>query len=171
MTKGNLQDLLDQQTKQQGPGRPNYYAMSDETKSAIREKRKLQAPTFLGKTHSDESRAKISASNTGKVSWNKGKTHTEEHVSKIATALTGTTRPADVCAKISAGAKGHEVTQATRDKIRNKLWANAKSVMTPNGLFPSTGAVASAAGVSSNTVRRWMQKYPKHYYYVDKCDE
>ena len=165
----NLQDLLDQQIQQQGrPGRPNSYAVSDETKAAIREKRKLQDPTFLGKTHSEESRAKISAANMGRPSWNTGRQHTEEHVSKVRQALTGITRSDEFRAKVSAGATGHVVTQATRNKIQAKLWANARSVMTPHGVFPSTGAVAQAAGVTTTTVRRWMQQYPKHYYYVDE---
>ena len=43
---------------------------------------------------------------------------------------------------------------------------NAKPVMTYYGQYPSVEAVAKAAGVTGNVVRRWIKKYPKHYYYI-----
>jgi hypothetical protein len=45
---------------------------------------------------------------------------------------------------------------------------NAKPVMTYYGQYPSVEAVAKAAGVTGNVVRRWIKKYPKHYYFVTK---
>lgn len=39
-------------------------------------------------------------------------------------------------------------------------------VMTYYGVFPSRRAVAEAAGVSCETVRLWMKRYPEYYYYL-----
>jgi hypothetical protein len=52
----------------------------------------------------------------------------------------------------------------------SKKWqqrfTGSKPVMTPNGKFPSVQSVADAAKVDGNTIRRWMKKWPEHYYYV-----
>jgi hypothetical protein len=42
---------------------------------------------FLGKTHSDETKEKISDANKGKIPWNKGLEHTDETKEKIKTTL------------------------------------------------------------------------------------
>lgn len=44
-------------------------------------------PSFLGKKHSSETKAKISASNKGKTGWNKGIPRSEETKSKIRESL------------------------------------------------------------------------------------
>lgn len=49
-------------------------------------------------------------------------------------------------------------------KIQN---VNSKSLMTPNGLFPSIQSVATAAQVDPSTIKRWMKKWPQHYYIKD----
>lgn len=168
MTDINLQDLLDAEIQKHSGkrGRHSYRVTTEETKDLIRQKRKLQGPTFLGHTHSEESRAKISEGNKGKVGWSRGKKLTTEHKAKLSQAHTGKKRPAEVVEKCRLSNIGHEVTQATRDKIRATHLARAPSVMTPHGVFPSTGAVAAAANVSKTTVRNWIKKYPQHYYYV-----
>jgi group I intron endonuclease len=42
---------------------------------------------WLGKSHNEETKTKISKANKGKSPWNKGKTHTEETKRKIAESL------------------------------------------------------------------------------------
>ena len=94
---------------------------------------------------------------------------------------------ADTRAKISANHRGgpklgHVVSVETREKQRQKALQRAprskesretqaqkqwKPVMTYYGAYPSLKAVAEAASVSGTTVRKWMKKYPQHYYYIE----
>lgn len=41
-----------------------------------------------------------------------------------------------------------------------------KSLMTPNGVFPSIQSVADAANVDPKTIKRWINKWPEHYYFI-----
>jgi hypothetical protein len=66
--------------------------------------------TTAGKTHSDESRAKISAAN-------KGKPHNEEHRAKISAANKGKTHNEETRAKMSASRKGRTFTEEHRAKM------------------------------------------------------
>ena len=74
-----------------------------------------------GCPHTEEERAKISASNKGQVPWIKGKHHKEETKVKIAASL-----------------MGHEVPQSVRDKIS-----------VPLKRMRSTNAPVISAGVNA----------------------
>lgn len=56
----------------------------------------------------------------------------------------------------------------TPESRAKRLATMSTPVMTYYGVFPSRRAVAEAAGVSCETVRSWMKKYPDHYYYMGK---
>jgi hypothetical protein len=68
--------------------------------------------------------------------------------------------------------KGKTHTDNSRQKMRDAKLTyhpNRKTIMTPNGLYPSRGDVARAAGVHSSTVDAWMKKWPEHYYYIEEA--
>jgi hypothetical protein len=50
---------------------------------------------------------------------------------------------------------------------RNQDSNRGKQLMTPNGLYPSRSAVANAANVDPTTIKRWIAKWPEHYYYIN----
>ena len=56
---------------------------------------------MYGKTHSAETRKKISEANKGKAPWNKGKTPSEETRKKISESLKGKTHSTETRKKIS----------------------------------------------------------------------
>lgn len=93
-----------------------------------------------GKKSSDETRAKISASNMGRIGWNKGKTgvYSEETLKKM-----------------SESSKGHEVTDETKKKISN---AN-------NGQVPWN---AGKKGVFSEETLRQMSETQKGIKHTDE---
>jgi hypothetical protein len=106
------------------------------------ETRAKMRDSHLGKpgiSHNDETRAKMSDSLKGKESWNKGIPHTDQAKANISKSKKGKPN-AHLC----------------------------KPLMTPNGVFPSAVAVATAAGVSYVTVWNWIKRWPEHYYYLDK---
>jgi len=105
---------------------------------------------------SDETRAKMSASQ-------KGRTLTAETRVKLSAAMKGRTQSAEHRAKLGAARKGRTHSAEARAKLGA---AHVKPVMTPNGLYPSLKAVREASGVTAPTIRRWMKKWPEHYYYV-----
>jgi len=122
---------------------------------------------------SDETRAKMSASQKGRTltaetrvklsAAMKGRTLTAEHRAKIGAAKKGRTQSAEHRAKLGAARKGRTHSAEARAKLGA---AHVKPVMTPNGLYPSLKAVREASGVTAPTIRRWMKKWPEHYYYV-----
>lgn len=100
--------------------------------------------TMLGKKHSKETRDRFSK-------MRKGVPLSEQHRINVIAA--------------SARRKGVPLTGERLTKIKI---APCKKTMTPNGVFPSLKAVAEAAGVSTVTIRKWMKKWPEHYYYITK---
>lgn len=72
----------------------------------------------LGKKHTAEARAKMSAANKGKPSSFLGKKHTAESLKKIGIASKGRKHTPETRAVISAAGMGHEVTPETREKLR-----------------------------------------------------
>lgn len=124
----------------------------------------------LTKTNSVETRAKISASK-------KGKRMSQESIDKMAQSKKGGQSPmkgrthseearALMSERHSGGPKvGHAVSAETRAKISA---INSKPVMTPNGVYPSIKAVAEASGFPGHVVRRWLKRFPTHYYFITK---
>ena len=102
--------------------------------------------------------------NKGRPGPNAGRTFSAEARANMAAAKLGKTRQphtAETRAKMSASALARAHTAETKAKL-------SKPIMTPNGVFPGVKAVAQAAGVSRNTVARWVRKFPKDYYFINK---
>lgn len=69
-------------------------------------------------------------------------------------------------------------TSEKRGKPNKSLW---KTIVTPNGVFPSKQALAervysdlklSSIAYAKTKIDYWLKKYPKHYYYeMDKSKE
>jgi hypothetical protein len=123
------------------------------------------------KKHSDETRAKISASNKGHSN------HSDYQKQRLSETHTGKSLSVEHKVAVSAANKGqNRMSFEARSKVhkgktvssetRAKLAQHARAVMTPYGLYSSVRSVADAANVSSTCVRQWVKKYPKHYYYV-----
>ena len=83
-----------------------------------------------GRTHSAESKAKISASKTGKkrrpqsvehiakrAASNTGRTHSAESIAKISASKTGSTHSAETKAKMSASSKGKTHSAESKAKM------------------------------------------------------
>jgi group I intron endonuclease len=90
-------------------------------------------PTFKGLTHSPETRAKMSAAQSGERHAMFGKHHTAEAKEKIRKSSTGRRHTPDELAKMGEKLKGKQPflglshSQKTREKMRLsalKLWAN-----------------------------------------------
>jgi len=71
---------------------------------------------WLGRTHSDEAKAKISASKKGKPNGLLGIKRSPETCAKLSVALTGLKRSPEECLKMSARQKGYVPTLETRQK-------------------------------------------------------
>ena len=132
--------------------------------------------------------AKISAANKGRI------ISAEKNAKRSATLKNKTPEQrAEINAKIRAAALARYKNPAQMAEIRAKRSATLKArtpeqraetlaklratrhllgisrrVMTPYGVYPSITAVAQAANRITQTVRSWMKKYPKHYYYLPK---
>ncbi len=132
--KPNLQELLDQRASEPAT---KLYQRDAETRARI-------SASLTGRTHSAETRSKISANHKG--GYPKGGL-------KGPSPLLGREFTAEQRQNVSKGRKG----------IPAK---NRKPIMTPNGPFPSLSAVAEAAGVKPGKVWIWMKRWPEHYYYI-----
>ncbi|GAB0493136.1 hypothetical protein MMPV_004409 [Pyropia vietnamensis] len=73
---------------------------------------------WLGRKHTDTTRAKISAANRGRVPWNKGRQHSEETRARIAAATRAAMSRPDVRNRVSSTKSGHKHSPETRSKIR-----------------------------------------------------
>lgn len=125
---------------QESQRKPNTaYAPTQEHRERNRQLNKSRPGPNAGRTFSAEARANMAAAKLGK----KRQPHTAE------------TR-----AKMSASG-GHPQTAEHKAKL-------SKPIMTPNGPFPSVKAVAETAGVSANTIRRWLKNFPNDYYFITK---
>jgi group I intron endonuclease len=121
---------------------------------------------FTGKTHSEETRAKIGAASKTRIHSHRfsftGKTHSEETRAKMSASLKGSRfggrHSEETCAKISASLKGRRVGGA--------LGNNGKSFMTPSGLFVSRSAAARALNINFDRLGRLMKRFPNEYYYA-----
>ena len=110
-----------------------------------------------GKTLSAETRARISAANKNRTPEQRAKTRAKISAAVVASYKNKTPEQrAEIHAKMAAAAK------AVWEKRRHT------PVMTPYGAYPSITAVAKAANRMNQTVRAWIKKYPKHYYYLPK---
>ena len=146
---------------------------------------KEKNPMF-GKSHTSETKVKMSAAKKGKKlsaehraklsEAQKGRKHTAETKSKISEANKGKKRSAETRAKMSASHKGKRLSEATKAKISNakkgELNYRFKGYYcTPKGKFPSSYAAAEACGVSQLTIfRRVKNPKPrfKEYYFEPK---
>jgi len=124
-------------------------------------KKRMSASHLGKKIHTAESRKRIGDAHRGKV--------ISQHQREITGSIwRGKTRSAETRAKMSAAKKGVVVPPEVRAKMQATRQANnacCKSVMTPNGVFPSIKA-AEEAGVKS--VQYKLKKYPDQYYYITK---
>lgn len=108
-----------------------------ETIEKLRQKRKLQKPTMLGKKHSKEAKEKMRQSHIGQVPWNKGKPCSEETKLRLRTLRKGVPVPQEMRDRISAtmkgrpahnkGTKDSEETKLKKSISQKKRWANLKS--------------------------------------------
>lgn len=78
------------------------------------------AEAHKGKTHSAETRAKISVANTGKPSPLRGRALSEETKAKLSVSMTGKTHSAETIAKISAALRGKN-NPMKRPEVRAKF--------------------------------------------------
>jgi hypothetical protein len=110
--------------------------------------------------------SKVTTLEKKRVSWNSG--------------LAGKNHPAcavsaEMRVKLSKAVKGKKVSAETRAKMskasklrKRELNVTGKSIMTPNGVFPSIMEVSRVAGVTYVRVHYWMKKWPEHYYIIKK---
>ena len=113
-------------------------------------------------THTAEARANMSIDRKGKI-------FDDEYRAKLAAAQTGTTKSAETRAKMAAAKLGKDrgpEFKAKMKQIQQDLADKLPKIMTPNGVFKSAKAIAEVAGVTRQTVFRWIAKYPEHYYYI-----
>ena len=119
----------------------------------------------------EEHRAKISATLTGRPSKFKGVTgrFTDEQLAKMRANHRGGPRVGYVTSAETREKQRQAALRRaprSRESIEAQAQKQFKPVMTPHGRFPSLASVAIAAGVSGTTVRKWIKKYPLHYYYI-----
>jgi len=105
--------------------------LSPETRAKI-------SASNTGKKHSAETRAKISASKTGKIPWNKGKKHSPESIAKMSESHKGQIPwnkgkkgifSPETRAKISAWQIGRKLSPETRAKMSKsspRFWQDKK---------------------------------------------
>eukprot|EP00186_Timspurckia_oligopyrenoides_P000758 CAMPEP_0182443552 /NCGR_PEP_ID=MMETSP1172-20130603/2259_1 /TAXON_ID=708627 /ORGANISM="Timspurckia oligopyrenoides, Strain CCMP3278" /LENGTH=557 /DNA_ID=CAMNT_0024638869 /DNA_START=161 /DNA_END=1834 /DNA_ORIENTATION=+ len=74
--------------------------------------------TWLGKTHSEESKKKISEANRGRVPWNKGRKHSEETKRKIAERTRLAMSSGKIRSRLAEYATGRRHSKETRSKIK-----------------------------------------------------
>lgn len=111
--------------------KPYYNVSSDATRTVISKagrarlsKRMLGNKNTLGWKHTEQSRAKISAANTGRPSPTKGKKRSADVVEKTASAHRGRKRSEETRRRISeamTGKKRPPRTQVTREKLSKAL--------------------------------------------------
>ena len=107
-----------------------------------------------GKIVSAETRAKLSAAHKNRTPEQRAKIRAKTSAGLRAAYEAKTPEQrAKRNAKISAAKRGHTIK---------------RPVMTPYGAYPSITAVAKAANRTGQTVKIWIKKYPKHYYYLPK---
>jgi len=105
------------------------------------------------------------------TAWNKGKPHSEQAKARMrATRSQLVYSPsAETRASISAAQTGKKYSPEIRARMLAAATASkGRPVMTYYGPYPSVMAVARAAGVLDETVRKWIKRYPEHYYYINK---
>ena len=124
-----------------------------------------------------------------RISWNKGLSLKEkgiivhqETLDKISKAHKGKIISLTTRAKLrdaNLGKKANDETRAKQKATAKKRNYSPEMIakfttskplrlMTPNGLFPSIKAVCEASGKCEDTIRKWIKKWPEHYYYPDR---
>ena len=105
------------------------------------------------------------------TAWNKGKPHSEQAKARMKAAKATRTysHSAEVRDKIGNAQRGKKYSAEIRARMLAAATASkGRPVMTYYGPYPSVMAVARAAGVLDETVRKWIKRYPEHYYYINK---
>jgi len=105
-------------------------ALSEETKSKMSESHKGEKHHMWGKTHSDKTKLKISATNKGRFTGNTnpfyGRTHSDEVKMKLSKTHKNKIISQETRKKISDVHKGRIVSDETRKKMSEsrKIWWN-----------------------------------------------
>jgi hypothetical protein len=124
------------------------------------ETRANMAAGKTGTRQSPEHRASISA---GQKRRYENKPELKKHLSQV-----HKNRLVSPEARARMSARNAFKGKPISEERRAALQATARPLMTPNGLYPNARAVVEASGYSINAVRRWVKKYPEHYYYIPK---
>ena len=148
-----------------------------------------QNMNLISHKQSEESRKKLSIAGKGKViseetreklrNANLGKIVTEETRKKISKSSKGKVISEQTRKKLRDANVGKLVTEETRKKLstagkgrmpwnKGLQFIEFCEIYTPNGIFRHINAVAYYAKRNHTTVRRWMTKWPNHYYFIEK---
>ena len=129
-----------------------------------------------GAAVSDETRAKMSAKGKGKVvsietrkkigDGHRGKVVTDETRDKLSKINKGKIIPKEVGLKIALANTGKKRTEETKIKQSENNGMN-KKVLTPNGVYRSVTAAATAYGKHVDTIKNWIKKGDKGFSFLD----
>jgi len=112
-----------------------------------------QNMNLISHKQSEESRKKLSIAGKGKVI-------SEEHRKKLRDANVGKIVTEETRKKLSTAGKGRAPWN------KGLQFIEFCEIYTPNGIFRHINAVAYYAKRNHTTVRRWMTKWPDHYYFI-----
>ena len=117
---------------------------------------------FFGKTHSKETRIKISKANKGRI-------HTDEFCKKISEKLSGINHPfygkkhndetIEKMRKIKFGKKNPTISISEINPEAYKILTNKQILLEYKNLGKSSNFIAKELGVNSTTVRRYAAQY------------
>ena len=114
-----------------------------------------QNMNLISHKQSEESRKKLSIAGKGKII-------SEEHRKKLRDANIGKLVTEKTRKKLSTAGKGRTPWN------KGLQFIEFCEIYTPNGIFRHINAVAYYAKRNHTTVRRWMTKWPDHYYFIEK---
>ncbi len=123
-------------------GKHSDYVATEETRQKIREKRKLQSPTFTGKTHTAETKEKIREKRVLQENY---------------------TRTAEINKRSSDAQKGKVLSDEHLNNLRIAAAKNAIPLMTPAGRFDSRKDAAAYYGVSTKVIGDRIGRSSEYY--------